>query len=95
MPHDLHGTLKEFNPGGVNGAQKTGRYYSLPALGKALGVNISRLSALSSAGVPQTWSDSCSETECVRFCRPDGLRRGSYRVCRTGLNTPSAPCHVL
>ena len=43
MPHNLHDTLKEFNPGGENGAQKNGQFYSLPALGKALGVKIARL----------------------------------------------------
>src|SRR4051812_8806322 len=38
MSHNLHNTLKEFKFAG-----KTGKYYSLPALEKSLGVNISRL----------------------------------------------------
>src|SRR4051812_33969381 len=38
MPHNLHDTLKDFKIG-----SKTGKYYSLPALGKALGVDVSRL----------------------------------------------------
>ena len=39
MPHNLHNTLQEFTlPSG-----KTGKYYSLPALGKALGTKINRL----------------------------------------------------
>ncbi len=44
MPHNLHNTLQEFNPGGEKkGAPKTGKFYSLPALGKALGIKMSRL----------------------------------------------------
>ncbi len=39
MPHNLHDSLKEFKPA----SGKTGKYYSLPALGKALGVDIARL----------------------------------------------------
>ncbi|GAA4343836.1 aconitate hydratase AcnA [Pigmentiphaga soli] len=38
MPHNTFNTLKEFKIGA-----KTGRYYSLPALGKALGVKVERL----------------------------------------------------
>src|SRR4051812_45081207 len=38
MSHNLHNTLKEFKFAG-----KTGKYYSLPALEKALGAKISRL----------------------------------------------------
>ena len=38
MPHNLHNTLKEFKFG-----NKTGKFYSLPALEKALGTKISRL----------------------------------------------------
>src|SRR6195256_5226937 len=38
MSHNLHNTLKEFKFAG-----KTGKYYSLPALEKAIGVKISRL----------------------------------------------------
>ena len=34
MPHNLHNTLQSF---------KSGKFYSLPALGKALNVKISRL----------------------------------------------------
>ena len=34
MPHDLYDTLQSF---------KHGKFYSLPALGKALGVNVARL----------------------------------------------------
>ena len=34
MPHNLHNTLQSF---------KHGKLYSLPALGKALGVNVARL----------------------------------------------------
>src|SRR6478672_9958817 len=34
MPHNLHNTLQSF---------KSGKFYSLPALGKALGVDTSRL----------------------------------------------------
>ena len=39
MPHNLKKTLKEFK---VNGGQ-TGKFYSLPQLGKELGVAIERL----------------------------------------------------
>ena len=39
MPHNLHNTLQEFKLA----SGKTGKYYSLPALAKALGVNLSRL----------------------------------------------------
>ncbi len=39
MPHNLHDTLKDFHPS----AGKTGKFYSLPALEKALGTKISRL----------------------------------------------------
>ena len=39
MPHNLHNTLQEFKLA----SGKTGKYYSLPALGRALGVNLSRL----------------------------------------------------
>src|SRR5499427_2099603 len=39
MSHDLHNTLKEFKLK----SGKTGKFYSLPALGKALGVDVSRL----------------------------------------------------
>ena len=39
MTHNLHNTLQEFKIG----AGKTGKYYSLPALEKALGAKISRL----------------------------------------------------
>ena len=39
MPHNLHNTLQELKIG----AGKTGKYYSLPALEKALGAKISRL----------------------------------------------------
>src|SRR5499427_6189045 len=39
MSHDLHNTLKEFKMK----SGKTGKLYSLPALGKALGVDVSRL----------------------------------------------------
>ncbi len=39
MSHNLHNTLQEFKVG----AGKTGKLYSLPALGKALGAKISRL----------------------------------------------------
>ncbi|MBU4610831.1 aconitate hydratase AcnA [Achromobacter sp. GG226] len=39
MPHNSFSTLKSFKIGD----KKTGQYYSLPALGKALGVDISRL----------------------------------------------------
>ncbi|KKB64004.1 aconitate hydratase [Robbsia andropogonis] len=38
MAHNLHQTLKEFKSGAG-----TGKYYSLPQLGKALGVDVSRL----------------------------------------------------
>ena len=38
MPHSLHNTLQEFKYAG-----KTGKYYSLPTLGKALNVDMSRL----------------------------------------------------
>ncbi len=38
MSHNLHNTLQQFKYAG-----KTGKYYSLPALGKALGVDLSRL----------------------------------------------------
>ena len=38
MTHNLHKTLKEFD----SGAGK-GKYYSLPALGKQLGVKVERL----------------------------------------------------
>ncbi|HWL27941.1 MAG TPA: aconitate hydratase AcnA, partial [Burkholderiaceae bacterium] len=38
MPHNTFNTLKEFKAG-----SKTGQYYSLPALGKALGVAVERL----------------------------------------------------
>jgi len=38
MPHNTFKTLKEFKVG-----NKTGLYYSLPALGKALGVKVERL----------------------------------------------------
>lgn len=38
MPHNLHNTLQEFQFAG-----KTGKFYSLPALEKALGAKISRL----------------------------------------------------
>ncbi|MPS26684.1 aconitate hydratase AcnA [Pigmentiphaga sp.] len=38
MPHNTFKTLKEFKVG-----SKTGQYYSLPALGKALGVAVERL----------------------------------------------------
>ena len=39
MPHNLHNTLQEFKLAGG----KSGKFYSLPALEKALGVKISRL----------------------------------------------------
>ena len=39
MPHNLKKTLKEFK---INGGQ-TGKFYSLPQLGKELGVAIERL----------------------------------------------------
>jgi aconitate hydratase len=39
MTHNLHNTLHEFKIG----AGKTGKYYSLPALEKALGAKVSRL----------------------------------------------------
>ena len=39
MPHNLHNTLQEFKLA----SGKTGKYYSLPALARALGVNLSRL----------------------------------------------------
>ncbi|WP_150625858.1 aconitate hydratase AcnA [Pandoraea captiosa] len=39
MAHNLHKTLKEFKLGG----NKKGKFYSLPQLGKALGVNVDRL----------------------------------------------------
>ncbi|MBU6492996.1 MAG: aconitate hydratase AcnA [Burkholderiales bacterium] len=39
MAHNLHKTLKEFDIGG----KKKGQFYSLPQLGKALGVDVSRL----------------------------------------------------
>jgi aconitate hydratase len=39
MPHNLHNTLQEFKLS----SGKTGKFYSLPALGKALGTNVSRL----------------------------------------------------
>lgn len=39
MAHNLHKTLKEFSLGG----KKKGKFYSLPQLGKALGVDIDRL----------------------------------------------------
>ena len=39
MSHNTLNTLKEFPVG----AGQTGQYYSLPALGEALGVNLSRL----------------------------------------------------
>src|SRR5215510_10715188 len=39
MSHNLHNTLKEFKMK----SGKTGKLYSLPALGKALGVKVSRL----------------------------------------------------
>ncbi|VVE00302.1 aconitate hydratase [Pandoraea iniqua] len=39
MAHNLHKTLKEFKLGG----DKKGKFYSLPQLGKALGVNVERL----------------------------------------------------
>ncbi|VVE23772.1 aconitate hydratase [Pandoraea aquatica] len=39
MAHNLHKTLKEFKLGG----NKKGKFYSLPQLGKALGVNVERL----------------------------------------------------
>jgi len=39
MPHNLHNTLQEFKLS----SGKTGKFYSLPALGKALGANVSRL----------------------------------------------------
>jgi aconitate hydratase len=38
MAHNLHKTLKEFNSGSGKG-----KYYSLPQLGKALGVKVERL----------------------------------------------------
>ena len=38
MPHNTFKTLKEFKVG-----SKSGQYYSLPALGKALGVAVERL----------------------------------------------------
>ena len=38
MPHNLHNTLQEFKFAG-----KTGKYYSLPQLGRALGRDLSRL----------------------------------------------------
>jgi len=40
MPHNLHNTLQDFRIAGGHGA---GKFYSLPRLGKALGVDISRL----------------------------------------------------
>ena len=39
MSHNLHNTLQEFKIG----ASKKGKFYSLPALEKALGARISRL----------------------------------------------------
>ena len=39
MPHNLHSTLQDFKLA----SGKTGKFYSLPALGKALGIKISRL----------------------------------------------------
>ncbi|MGD1327518.1 aconitate hydratase AcnA [Pandoraea pnomenusa] len=39
MAHNLHKTLKEFKLGGG----KKGKFYSLPQLGEALGVNVARL----------------------------------------------------
>ena len=39
MPHNLHNTLQEFKLAGG----KSGKFYSLPALGKALGTKIERL----------------------------------------------------
>jgi aconitate hydratase len=39
MPHNLHKTLKEFK---INGS-RTGKFYSLPQLGKALGIKVDRL----------------------------------------------------
>ena len=39
MAHNLHKTLKEFRLSG----DKKGKFYSLPQLGKALGVNVERL----------------------------------------------------
>ncbi len=39
MPHNLHNTLQDLKIG----SGSTGQYYSLPALGKALGVKMSRL----------------------------------------------------
>jgi len=38
MPHNSFNTLQEFKIG-----KKTGQYYSLPALGKALGIAVERL----------------------------------------------------
>ena len=43
MPHNLHNTLQDLKLRGKDGAGKTGKFYSLPALGKALGVKIDRL----------------------------------------------------
>jgi len=40
MPHNLHNTLQDFRIAGGHGA---GKFYSLPRLGRALGVDISRL----------------------------------------------------
>ena len=40
MPHNLHDTLQDFKIGSTG---KTGKLYSLPALGKALGINVARL----------------------------------------------------
>ncbi|HVL10175.1 MAG TPA: aconitase family protein, partial [Burkholderiaceae bacterium] len=39
MPHNLHKTFKEFK---INGS-RTGKFYSLPQLGKELGVKVERL----------------------------------------------------
>ena len=39
MPHNLHSTLQDFKLA----SGKTGKFYSLPVLGKALGIKISRL----------------------------------------------------
>ncbi|TWG89153.1 aconitate hydratase [Cupriavidus gilardii J11] len=39
MPHNLHDTLKEF----PIGPKRKGKYYSLPQLGRALGVKVERL----------------------------------------------------
>jgi aconitate hydratase len=39
MPHNLHNTLQDFSLA----SGKTGKFYSLPALGKALGIKVARL----------------------------------------------------